>query len=73
MIDEPNGNNLLKHPNGLASSFSNDDMSQSQSISEYTDANESMSCPTEFLAEVNNNLFQLPLICSLQCTVYESN
>ncbi|KAG4068416.1 hypothetical protein HA402_007936 [Bradysia odoriphaga] len=55
MIDEPNGNNLLmpKHPNGLASSFSNDDMSQSQSqsISEYTDANESMSCPTEFLAE----------------------
>lgn len=53
MIDEPNGNNLLKpkHSNGLASSFSNDDMSQSQSISEYTDANESMSCPTEFLAE----------------------
>lgn len=54
MIDEPNGNNLLKpkHSNGLVSSFSNDDMSQSQSISEYTDANESMSCPTEFLAEV---------------------
>lgn len=62
MIDEPNGNNLLKpkHSNGLASSFSNDDMSQSQSqsISEYTDANESMSCPTEFLAEVKSFLLK---------------
>lgn len=62
MIDEPNGNNLIKpkHSNGLVPSFSNDDMSQSQSqsISEYTDANESMSCPTEFLAEVNESLLK---------------
>lgn len=45
-----------KNSNNLVTSFSNDDMSQSQSqsqsISEYTDADESMSCPTEFLAEV---------------------
>lgn len=53
MIEESNGNNLLNVNNALAASPSNDDLSsQSLSISEYTDADESMSAPTEFLAEV---------------------
>lgn len=53
MIEESNGNNLLNVNNALVASPSNDDLSsQSLSISEYTDADESMSAPTEFLAEV---------------------
>lgn len=39
------GNNIL-----LPTSMSSDDLSQS--LSEYTDADESISAPTEFLAEV---------------------
>lgn len=57
MIEESNGNGLLagmssggNNPS-LVSSQSIDDLSQSLSISEYTDADESMSAPTEFLAE----------------------
>lgn len=59
MIDEPNGNgivNMKLSPSAtipIASSTSNDDLSQSLSISEYTDADDSMSAPTEYLAEVN--------------------
>lgn len=59
MIDEPNGNNVLNvklTSNSsvipITSSQSTDDLSQSLSASEYTDADESMSAPTEFLAEV---------------------
>lgn len=59
MIDEPNGNNVLNvklTSNSsvipITSSQSTDDLSQSLSVSEYTDADESMSAPTEFLAEV---------------------
>lgn len=59
MIDEPNGNNSVNVKLStssvipIATSTSNDDLSQSLSISEYTDADESMSAPTEYLAEVN--------------------
>lgn len=59
MIEEPNGNGPInqRRPNSNATSSiptspSNDDLSTSLSISEYTDADESMSAPTEFLAEV---------------------
>lgn len=55
MIDEPNGNVKLTSNSSviaIASSPSTDDLSQSLSASEYTDADESMSAPTEFLAEV---------------------
>lgn len=58
MIEEPNGNNSVNIKLSassvipIASSTSNDDLSQSLSISEYTDADESMSAPTEYLAEV---------------------
>lgn len=58
MIEEPNGNNAVNvklTSNSvipIASSTSNDDLSQSLSASEYTDADESMSAPTEYLAEV---------------------
>lgn len=58
MIEEPNGNNSanVKLSSSsiipIASSASNDDLSQSLSISEYTDADETMSAPTEYLAEV---------------------
>lgn len=61
MIEEPNGNNSVnvKLSSGsslpIASSPSNDDLSQSLSVSEYTDADESMSAPTEYLAEVSFN------------------
>lgn len=57
MIEESNGNGLLAgmsssgNNQSLAASQSIDDLSQSLSISEYTDADESMSAPTEFLAE----------------------
>lgn len=57
MIEESNGNGLLAgmssggNNSSLVSSQSIDDLSQSLSISEYTDADESMSAPTEFLAE----------------------
>lgn len=63
MIEEPNGNGVLnpKRSNNnattaiaLPTSPSTDDLSQSLSLSEYTDADESMSAPTEFLAEVSN-------------------
>lgn len=57
MIEEPNGNGVInpKRPittttSPLPGSQSNDDLSLS--LSEYTDADESMSAPTEFLAEV---------------------
>lgn len=58
MIEEPNGNNTVNVRLSsssvipIASSTSNDDLSQSLSASEYTDADESMSAPTEYLAEV---------------------
>lgn len=58
MIEEPNGNNSVNvkltssSVIPIASSTSNDDLSQSLSVSEYTDADESMSAPTEYLAEV---------------------
>lgn len=56
MIEEPNGNNMLNiklsSNASLPISISNDDLSQSQSASEYTDADESISAPTEYLAEV---------------------
>lgn len=64
-MDESNGNGLFSNitsktspiNNGgsgiqLPTSMSNDDLSQS--LSEYTDADESISAPTEFLAEVSN-------------------
>lgn len=56
MIEESNGNGLLAGMSSggnpsMVSSQSIDDLSQSLSISEYTDADESMSAPTEFLAE----------------------
>lgn len=66
-MDESNGNGLFSiissktsPSNGgssiqLPTSMSNDDLSQS--LSEYTDADESISAPTEFLAEVSNSLF----------------
>lgn len=58
MIEEPNGNSTgnvkLSASSVIASSTSNDDLSQSLSVSEYTDADESMSAPTEYLAEVLN-------------------
>lgn len=63
MIEEPNGNGVInpKRSNNnataatsLPTSPSADDLSQSLSLSEYTDADESMSAPTEFLAEVLN-------------------
>lgn len=71
MIEEPNGNGLInpKRPNNNAAtsmptSPSNDDLSQSLSLSEYTDADESMSAPTEFLAEVGIHHFQSsPILC----------
>lgn len=57
MIEESNGNGFSagmssggNNPS-IKSSQSIDDLSQSLSISEYTDADESMSAPTEFLAE----------------------
>lgn len=59
MIEEPNGNgivNMKLSPSAsipITSSPSNDDLSQSLSTSEYTDADDSMSAPTEYLAEVN--------------------
>lgn len=59
MIEEPNGNgivNMKVSPSAtipITSSLSNDDLSQSISTSEYTDADDSMSAPTEYLAEVN--------------------
>lgn len=62
MIEESNGNSLLtgKTQNtDIVASPSIDDLSQSLSISEYTDADESMSAPTEFLAEVNYQMFQI--------------
>lgn len=58
MIEEPNGNgvaNMKLSPSAaipITSSPSNDDLSQSLSTSEYTDADDSMSAPTEYLAEV---------------------
>lgn len=58
MIEEPNGNSMINMKLGtstsipITSSTSNDDLSQSLSASEYTDADESMSAPTEYLAEV---------------------
>lgn len=58
MIEEPNGNgvvNMKLSPSAtipIAASPSNDDLSQSLSTSEYTDADDSMSAPTEYLAEV---------------------
>lgn len=61
MIEEPNGNNSVNIKLSASSvipialSTSNDDLSQSLSVSEYTDADESMSAPTEYLAEVNFN------------------
>lgn len=60
MIEEPNGNSTVNVKLSsssvipIASSTSNDDLSQSLSASEYTDADESMSAPTEYLAEVLN-------------------
>lgn len=60
MIEEPNGNSTVNVKLSsssvipIASSTSNDDLSQSLSVSEYTDADESMSAPTEYLAEVTN-------------------
>lgn len=59
MIEETNGNSTVNVKLSsssvipIASSTSNDDLSQSLSVSEYTDADESMSAPTEYLAEVN--------------------
>lgn len=61
MIEEANGNNTINikiSPHSvipIAASTSNDDLSLSQSVSEYTDADESMSAPTEYLAEVSVN------------------
>lgn len=58
MIEETNGNNTINvkvSPNSvipIVSSASNDDLSL-ESASEYTDADESMSAPTEYLAEVS--------------------
>lgn len=58
MIEETNGNNTINvkvSPNSvisIATSASNDDLSL-ESASEYTDADESMSAPTEYLAEVS--------------------
>lgn len=43
----------------LPTSISSEDLSQSNS--EYTDANESMSAPTEFLAEVSETLVEIPI------------
>lgn len=60
MIEETNGNSTVNVKLSsssvipIASSTSNDDLSQSLSVSEYTDADESMSAPTEYLAEVTN-------------------
>lgn len=60
MIEETNGNSTVNVRLSsssvipIASSTSNDDLSQSLSVSEYTDADESMSAPTEYLAEVTN-------------------
>lgn len=61
LLDDTNGNGILiAHPtktttnttvSTLLSSLSTEDLSQS--LSEYTDADESMSAPTEFLAEVS--------------------
>lgn len=48
-IEESNGNLAIGTNNSLTSSVSNEDLS----LSEYTDADESMSAPTEFLAEVS--------------------
>lgn len=49
-IEESNGNLAVGGTNNsLTSSVSNEDLS----LSEYTDADESMSAPTEFLAEVS--------------------
>lgn len=65
MIEEPNGNgivNMKLSPSAtipITSSPSNDDLSQSLSTSEYTDADDSMSAPTEYLAEVNIRLMRL--------------
>lgn len=55
-MDDTNGNGLLlvrpsSNSSALLSSLSTEDLSQS--LSEYTDADESMSAPTEFLAEVS--------------------
>lgn len=71
MIDEPNGNDVISPRRtttattsaintnaataSIPASYSNDDLSLS--LSEYTDADESMSAPTEFLAEVLNTRF----------------
>lgn len=62
LMDDSNGNGLfakkISSTNGassiqLPSSMSSDDLSQS--LSEYTDADESISAPTEFLAEVSQS------------------
>ncbi|XP_031617874.1 uncharacterized protein LOC116337441 isoform X2 [Contarinia nasturtii] len=60
MIEEPNGNQRLSSSSviPIASSNSNDDLSQSLSASEYTDADESMSAPTEYLAEFLSAVMQ---------------
>lgn len=61
MIEEPNGNNSVNVKlttssviPTIATSTSNDDLS----ISEYTDADESMSAPTEYLAEFLSAVMQ---------------
>lgn len=67
MIEEPNGNgivNMKLSPSAtipITSSPSNDDLSQSLSTSEYTDADDSMSAPTEYLAEVSILCFSLAM------------
>lgn len=58
-IEESNGNLADGTNNSLTSSVSNEDLS----LSEYTDADESMSAPTEFLAEVSFWSFSLFIIC----------
>ncbi|XP_059620928.1 DNA replication complex GINS protein PSF3 isoform X1 [Phlebotomus argentipes] len=45
ILDEPNGNTLSLKPSSLAPSISTED------LSEYTDADESISAPTEYFAE----------------------
>lgn len=74
MIEESNGNNLVigKSTNSeLVASPSTDDLSQSLSISEYTDADESMSAPTEFLAEVCLALLNRILLLLKICVCFQ--
>lgn len=75
MIEEPNGNNSVNvkltssSVIPIASSTSNDDLSQSLSVSEYTDADESMSAPTEYLAEViilRSRIYWQPILLIIQ-------